>query len=77
MAWKKIQVKKATRIASDNFRIQAAILEYEDCKLLLINTYFPCDSQKLELSNDEATELQNLLSTLHDIKTKYATKFDT
>ena len=77
MVWKKIQVKKATRIATDNFRIQAAILEYEDCKLLLINTYFPCDSQKLELSNDEATELQNLLSTLHDIKNKYATKFDT
>ena len=40
MAWKKNQVRKATRITSDNFRLQAAILEYENCKLLLINTYF-------------------------------------
>ena len=40
MAWKKIQVKKAKRISSDNFRVQAVILEYDNCRLLLINTYF-------------------------------------
>ena len=77
MAWKKNQVKKATRIVSENFRIQAAILEYEDCKLLLINTYFPCDSQNIVLSNDEAAELQNVLFDITSIKNKYAKKFDT
>ena len=76
IAWKKTQVKKATRISSDNFRIQAVILEYENCKLLLINTYFPCDSQNVVLSNTEAVELQDILSSIHGIKDKYARKFD-
>ena len=76
IAWKKIQVKKATRISSDNFRIQAVILEYENCKLLLINTYFPCDSQNVVLSNAETAELQIVLSSIHAIKNKYARKFD-
>ena len=77
MAWKKIQVKKATRIICDNFQIQAAILEYESCKLLLINTYFLCDSQNVVLSIGEAQELQNILYNINSIKEKYATKFDT
>ena len=33
MAWKKAQINKATQIFSDNFRIQAALLEYENCRL--------------------------------------------
>ena len=77
IAWKNVQVKKATRISSDNFRIQAVILEYENCKLLLINTYFPCDSRNVVLSNNEATELQDILSSIHGIKAKYAKKFET
>ena len=77
MAWKKMQVKKATRIVCENFRIQAAILEYENCKLLLINTYFPCDSQNIVLPNDEAAELQNVLFDISSIKNKYAKKYDT
>ena len=60
-AWKKHQVKKATRLSTENFRMQALILEYENCKILLINTYFPCDSQKLVLSDSEAAELQTYL----------------
>ena len=77
MAWKKSIVKKSTRISSENFRIQAAILEFEDCKLLLINTYFPCDSQNVVLSNDEAAEIQKLLSETHSIKDKYSKSYDT
>ena len=77
IAWKKIFVKKATRLSTDNFRIQAAILEYENCKLLLINTYFPCDSQKLVLSDAESSDLQNLLASISSIKLKYSTKYDT
>ena len=77
MAWKKIQVKKATRLSSDNFRIQAVILEYENCKILLINTYFPCDAQNMVLSEAESADLQNLLSNISAIKLKYAKKIDT
>ena len=53
IAWKKIQVRRAKRLSCENFRLQAVILEYENCKLLLINTYFPCDSQRLVLSEEE------------------------
>ena len=60
IAWKKIQVRKATRIVCENFRLQAVILEYDKCKLLLINTYFPCDSQKPLLSQEESDDLQKL-----------------
>ena len=44
-------------VSTENFRMQALILEYENCKILLINTYLPCDSQKLVLSDSEAAEL--------------------
>ena len=57
--------------------MQALILEYENCKILLINTYFPCDSQKLVLSDSEAAELQTLLTNISSLKHKYANKFDT
>ena len=77
IAWKKIQVKKATRLISDNFRIQAVILEYENCKLLLINTYFPCDSHRLTLSDLESTELHTLLNNISSLKHQYSPKFDT
>ena len=70
-------MKKSTRLTTENFRIQAVILEYEDCKLLLINTYFPCDSQKLVLTKAESSELQKLLSDISSLKTKYSKKFDT
>ena len=76
-AWKKHQVKKATRIPTENFRMQALILEYENCKILLINTYFPCDSKRLVLSDTEAADLQNLLSNISSLKKKYSSKFDT
>ena len=76
IAWKNSQVRKGIRIASENFRLQAVILEYQDCKVLLINTYFPCDSQKIILTNDESVELQNLLNEIASIKEKYAKKFD-
>ena len=72
IAWKNSQVRKGIRIASENFRLQAVILEYQDCKVLLINTYFPCDSQKIILTNDESVELQNLLNEIDSIKEKYA-----
>jgi hypothetical protein len=77
ISWKKIQVRKATRLSTENFRLQAIILEYETCKLLLINTYFPCDSQKAVLSDTEAADLQCLLTNISSLKTKYAKKFDT
>ena len=77
MAWKNIQVKKSTRISVDNFRIQAVILEFEYCNLLLFNTYFPCDSQKAVLSNEETEKLQNLLSDISSIKEKYSKKYGT
>ena len=76
-AWKKAQVKKATRLSTETFRIQAVILEYENCKLLLINTYFPCDTQKLVLTDTEAADLHSLLSNIVSLKTKYSSKFDT
>ena len=76
-AWKKVQVKKATRISSDNFRLQAVILEYENCKILLVNTYFPCDTQKQVLLDEEAAELQSLLSDISFLKRKYVKKYDT
>ena len=77
MAWKNIQVKKSTRISVDNFRIQAVILEFEYCNLLLFNTYFPCDSRKAVLSNEETEKLQNLLSDISSIKEKYSKKYGT
>ena len=77
IAWKKLHVRKATRLVSDNFRIQAVILEYESCKLLLVNTYFPCDSQKLTLSVEESADLQKLLADISDLKQKHSKKFDT
>ena len=77
IAWKKIHVRKAKRLECNNFRIQAIILEYESCKLLIINTYFPCDSQKLVLSVEESTELQKLLADISELKQKYSGKFDT
>ena len=77
IAWKKSQVKKATRIVCDNFRTQAVILEYSNCKLLLINTYFPCDSQKINLTDLGSAELHNLLNTIFSLKQKYSQKFDT
>ena len=77
IAWKKTHVRKAKRLECNNFRIQAIILEYESCKLLIINTYFPCDSQKLVLSVEESTELQKLLADISELKQKYSGKFDT
>ena len=77
IAWKKVQVKKATRLMCDNFRLQAVILEYQNCKILLINTYFPCDSQKLILNEDESSELQKLLIDISSLRQKYRKKFDT
>ena len=76
-AWKKDQVRKSTRLSTENFRIQAVILEYENCKLLLINTYFPCDTQKLVLSDAEAVDLQSLLTEIISLKTKNSKKYDT
>ena len=76
-AWKKDQVRKSTRLSTENFRIQAVILEYENCKLLLINTYFPCDTQKLVLSDAEAVDLQSLLTEIVSLKTKNSKKYDT
>ena len=73
----KQQVKKSTQLTTDNFRIQAVILEYEDCKLLLINTYFSCDSQKLVLTDLESSELQNLLHEISSRKAMSSKKFDT
>ena len=70
-------MKKSTRLVCENFRIQAIILEYESCKLLLINTYFPCDSQKLVLSVEESSELQKVLVDISALKQKYSKKFDT
>ena len=74
IAWKKIQVKKATRLSCDNFRLQAVILEYDNCKLLLINSYFPCDSQKLALSDSESSELHALLNNISSIKQQHSHK---
>ena len=76
IAWKKNQVKKSTRLSSDNFRLQAVILEYDDCKLLLINTYFPCDSQKQILTEEESSELQKLLLDISSLKEKYRSRSD-
>ena len=77
ISWRKVQVRKATRLAVDNPRIQSVILEYQNCKLLLINTYFPCDSRNAVLTETEATELQKLLHDITSLKLKYANKFDT
>ena len=64
IAWKKIQVKKVTRIVIENFRVQAVILEYSNCRMLLINTYFPCDSQKISLTDSKSADLHNLLNSI-------------
>ena len=77
IAWKKIQVRRAKRLSCENFRLQAVILEYENCKLLLINTYFPCDSQRLVLSEEETAELQKLLIDISTLKEKFSKQFDT
>ena len=71
IAWKKTQVKKITRIISENFRIQAAILHYSNCRLCIINTYFPCDSQKFVLTDSESVELCSLLNSISSLKQKY------
>ena len=57
--------------------MQAVILEYEDCKLLLINTYFPCDSQKIVLTDNESSELHTLLNSISSLKQEQARKYDT
>ena len=67
-AWRKNQVKKVTRLAVESFRVQGIILEYKNCNLLLINTYFPCDPQKQVLSDVEAAELHRLLSDIFSMK---------
>ena len=54
IAWKKTQMKKMTRIMSENFRIQAFILHNSNRRLFIINTYFPCDSQKFVLTDSVA-----------------------
>ena len=77
VAWKKLQVTKTTRLACDNFRLQAIILEYMNCRLLLINTYFPCDPLKITLSDLESSELHNLLNNISSLKQQYSQKFDT
>ena len=76
IAWRKSQVKKATRIVCKSFRLQAVILEYSDCRLLIINTYFPCDNQKLILSESEAVERQNLLADIMSLQHKYVDSYD-
>ena len=61
----------------EHFIIQAVILEYERGKLLLSNTYFPFDAQKLVLSDEESAELRRLLIDISGLKHKYSKKFDT
>ena len=77
MAWKKSQVKKVTRIICENFRLQAAIFEYSTCRLLIINTYFPCDSQKTFLSDLESADLCSLLNSISKLQQQYSQKYDT
>ena len=38
--------------------------------IILYNTYFPCDNQKLVLSAEESAELQNLLNDISLLKQK-------
>ena len=76
IAWRKMCVKKVTRIMCESFRLQAVILEYSDCRLLIINTYFPCDNQKLILSESEAVERQNLLADIMSLQHKYVDSYD-
>ena len=64
IAWKKCQVKKVTRLTCENFRLQAVILEYEESRLLIFNTYFSCDSQRQVLTETESLELHNLLNDI-------------
>ena len=76
LAWKKTCVKKVKRIITQNFRLQAAILEFEKCRLLILNTYFPCDSQKLDLTLDETVELTNLFQDISSLLHEYDGAFD-
>ena len=76
IAWKKLFVRKVTRISTKNVRLQAAILEYENTKVFILNSYFPCDSQKSDLSLDEIEELTNLIEDISDLLKKYKADYD-
>ena len=76
IAWKKCQVKKAIRISCESFRLQAVILEYEKCRLLIFNVYFPCDSKRLVFTDAESLELLDLLNIISRLKQEYFGRYD-
>ena len=58
----KVLRSNVTTIYCDNWRIQAAILSISNIKLLIINLYLPCDTQR------GADSCLELLETLSDIE---------
>ena len=53
---KKIDIK-TDRVSTNNFRIQAQILNFSASKILWINTYFPTDPGNCNLDEEELHEL--------------------
>ena len=56
--------KYVSKVACDNFRLQATSFNFPNGSVLLINTYFPCDPQK---DSFDDTELLNLLADIQTL----------
>ena len=69
-------MRKVTRIAVKNFRIQSLIIDFENTKLLLFNTYFQTDSQNLNLNDNEANELHKMLTDISRVITEKKDKLN-
>ena len=54
------------RISSNNFRVQAQILHFEDYRLLWINAYFPTDPQVFNFDKRELIQIQNDIENIMD-----------
>ena len=59
--WHKSLTKYASKVKCDNFRVQATKFSFPGGKLLVLNTYFPCDPRRQDFDDNE------LLKTFADI----------
>ena len=62
---KKIDIK-TDRVSTNNFRIQAQILNFSASKILWINTYFPTDPGNCNLDEEELHELLGEIENVMD-----------
>ena len=65
--WRRSLTKYVSKIACDNFRLQATSFSFPSGSVLVINTYFPCDP-KTEGFDD--TELLTLLADIQTLVTQ-------